>query len=144
MQRLTQLCSSSILQNECTIYISHRGFAQLKKTRKTLTPEEVRAAQIQKDQSGLLQLAMKAEEAFYEAEGSIDLEQIQKEEEQIAKDLDTQHEREQDVMDEITSTYNPLATTYNPILDYDAHAGHNRILYVSCIPNMKFLEINNI
>lgn len=113
--------------------VSKRQFAQMKKTRKTMSPEEVRKAQMQRDQSGLLELAMKAEEEFYQTEGTIDLQQIQKDGEQISKDLNTEQLRK-DIMtqteddndndlDEITSTYSPLTAQYNSVLDYDAHTG---------------------
>merc|ERR1719350_696682 len=66
--------------------ISYRGFAQLKKTRKSMSPEDVRKAQMSNDPSGLLKLAMKAEEDFYATEGGLDLEQIQKETNNIGKE----------------------------------------------------------
>ena len=112
--------------NELLSYASKRYFAQVKKTRKTLTPEEVRKQQMQRDQSGLLELAMKAEEEFYQTEGVVDLEKIQQDGEQIAKDLDTEHLREEDSLDDLddyTSSYSPLTAQYSSILDYDAHAG---------------------
>ena len=81
-----------------------------------MTPEAVRKAQMQNDPSGLLSRAIAAEEDFYQTEGAIDLEQIQKE----GAELDGPS---QDSMEEVTSSYQPLAAQYNSVLDYDAHAG---------------------
>ena len=82
---------------------------------------------MQRDQSGLLELAMKAEEEFYETEGTLDLAQIQKDNEQIAKDLGSQQLREQEDgmedLDDYTSSYSPLTAQYSSVLDYDAHSG---------------------
>lgn len=115
------------LNNHELLSGSKRYFAQAKKTRRTLSPEEVRKQQMQRDQSGLLELAMKAEEEFYETEGTLDLAQIQKDNEQIAKDLGTQQLREQEDgmedLDDYTSSYSPLTAQYSSVLDYDAHSG---------------------
>lgn len=90
-----------------------------------MSPEEVRKAQMQNDPSGLLQLAIKAEEDFYETEGMVDVEQIAKEGAEIEKSLKVQQGRDEtmDEMADITSTYSPLTAQYNPVLDYDANAG---------------------
>lgn len=92
-----------------------------------MSPEEVRKAQMQNDPSGLLQLAIKAEEDFYETEGMVDVEQIVKDGAEIERSLKVQQSRdeEEEVDDfaDIKSTYSPLTAQYNPVLDYDAHAG---------------------
>ena len=109
-----KLCQRQILNKISNhFYVSQRGFAQLKKTRKSMSPEDVRKAQMSNDPSGLLKLALKSEEDFYQTEGSLDLDQIQK---------DTNIGKE-DGMEGIRSTYSPVSASNSPLLDYDAHAG---------------------
>ena len=115
-----------VLRGSCNslYYSSYRYFAQTKKTRKSMSADDIRRAQIAHDESGLLKLAMNAEEEFYENEGMIDLDLIQEKEKQIENDLDIKHRVSDDIDDDVISTYSPISAQYNAILDYDAQSGN--------------------
>eukprot|EP00485_Elphidium_margaritaceum_P006775 CAMPEP_0202696018 /NCGR_PEP_ID=MMETSP1385-20130828/9410_1 /ASSEMBLY_ACC=CAM_ASM_000861 /TAXON_ID=933848 /ORGANISM="Elphidium margaritaceum" /LENGTH=255 /DNA_ID=CAMNT_0049352113 /DNA_START=40 /DNA_END=807 /DNA_ORIENTATION=+ len=118
-----------VLQQPDVLYLSHsyRSFAQLKKTRKTMSAEDVRKAQMKKDSSGLLELAIKAEEQFYESEGGLDIDAIQRESKQMEEEMAAESREDVDDAEhqdasQITSSYIPMSATYSSTLDYDVHA----------------------